>query len=143
MTATDNAGNTSAGKLSVIYKLSKFQEDSAAIAYSTGWTRQTLSGANGGSGDYATVAGKTATLTFTGIQVAWMSTEGSSRGSASVKLDSGTANTINTHATSTEAAHIVDVVTTSSGGAHKLVVKVLGTSGHPRIDIDAFVVLSD
>jgi hypothetical protein len=143
MTATDNAGNTSAGKLSVIYKLSKFQEDSAAIAYSTGWTRQTLSGANGGSVDYATVAGKTATLTFTGIQVAWMSTEGSSRGSASVKLDSGTANTINTHATSTEAAHIVDVVTTSSGGAHKLVVKVLGTSGHPRIDIDAFVVLSD
>src|SRR5439155_3085200 len=63
-----------------------------------GWTRQTLSGANGGSVDFATLKGKTATLTFTGFQVAWMSTQGPTRGSATVKLDSGTAATINTNA---------------------------------------------
>jgi hypothetical protein len=36
----------------------------------------------------------------------------------------------------------VDVVTAAANGSHKLVVTVLGTAGHPRIDVDAFVVLS-
>ena len=142
-TATDNAGNTSAAKQGVVYKLSLFQENNAAIKYTTpGWTRQTLSGANGGSVDFATLKGKTATLTFTGFQVAWMSTQGPTRGSATVKLDAGSLVTINTNTSSAHAAHIVDVVTAAAQGAHKLVVNVLGTAGHPRIDVDAFVVLS-
>jgi hypothetical protein len=142
VTATDNAGNTSAAKAGVVYKLSLFQENATAVKYSTGWTRQTLAGANGGSVDFATVKGKTATLTFTGFQVAWMSTQGPTRGSATVKLDSGTAATINTNASSAHAAEVVDVVTAAANGSHKLVVNVLGTSGHPRIDVDGFIVLS-
>jgi Pro-kumamolisin, activation domain len=141
-TATDNAGNVSTAKAGIVYKLSLFQENASAIKYSTGWTRQTLSGANGGSVDFATVKGKTATLTFSGFQVAWMSTQGPTRGSATVKLDSGTAATINTNTSSPKTAEIVDVVTAAANGSHKLVVNVLGTSGHPRIDVDAFVVLS-
>ncbi len=141
VTATDNAGNTSAVRPGATYTLSQFQENSSAIKYSAGWTRQALAGANGGSVDFASTAGRTATLSFTGFQVAWMSTEGSTRGSATVKLDSGTAATISTHASSTKTAQIVDVVGAASG-AHKLVVKVLGTAGHPRVDIDAFVVLA-
>ena len=66
----------------------------------------------------------------------------STRGSAPVKLDSGTAATINTHTTSPKTAEIVDVVTAAANGSHKLLVNVLGTSGHPRIDVDAFIVLS-
>ncbi len=143
VTATDNAGNTSAAKQGVVYKLSLVQENASAIKYTTpGWTRQTLSGANGGSVDFATVKGKTATLTFTGFQVAWMSTQGPTRGSATVKLDSGTAATINTNTSSPHAAEVVDVVTAAANGSHKLVVNVLGTAGHPRIDVDAFIVLS-
>jgi Pro-kumamolisin, activation domain len=142
VTATDNAGNTSAARAGIVYKLSLFQENASAVKYSTGWTRQTLNGANGGSVDFATVKGKTATLTFTGFQVAWMSTQGPTRGSATVKLDSGTAATINTNTSSPKTAEIVDVVTAAANGSHKLVVNVLGTAGHPRIDVDAFVVLS-
>lgn len=143
VTATDNAGNTSAVKQGVVYKLSLVQENASAIKYTTpGWTRQTLTGANGGSVDFATVKGKTATLTFTGFQVAWMSTQGPTRGSATVKLDSGTAATINTNTASPHAAEVVDVVTAAAQGSHKLVVNVLGTAGHPRIDVDAFIVLS-
>ena len=126
----------------MVYKLSLFQENASAVAYSAGWTRQTLAGANGGSVDFATVKGKTATLTFTGFQVGWMSTQGPTRGSATVKLDSGTAATINTNTASPHAAEMVDVVTAAAQGSHKLVVNVLGTAGHTRIDVDAFVVLS-
>jgi hypothetical protein len=141
VTATDNAGNTSAAAVGQVYKLIAVQENKSAITYSTGWTRQKLTGSYEGYVDYATAAGKTATLSFTGIQAAWVSTDGPTRGSASVKLGSGTAKTINTHTTSVKTAHVVDVVTTTEG-AHKLVVKVLGTSGHPRVDVDAFIVLS-
>ncbi|HET7247452.1 MAG TPA: hypothetical protein VFJ07_21760 [Streptosporangiaceae bacterium] len=130
------------GRFSSPEELSLFQENASAVTYSAGWTRQTLSGANGGSVDFATVAGKTATLTFTGFQAAWMSTQGPARGSATVKLDSGTAATISTNASSPKTAQIVDVVTAAANGSHKLVVTVLGTPGHPRIDVDAFVVLS-
>jgi hypothetical protein len=141
VTGTDNAGNTSAGKSGSTYTLSLYQENSTKIKYSTGWTRQKLTGANGGYVKYATAAGKTATLTFTGIQAAWLSTEGPTRGSASVKLGSGSSTTISTHTSSPKTAEIVDVVKGASG-SHTLVVKVLGTSGHPRVDIDAFIVLA-
>jgi hypothetical protein len=72
-----------------------------------------------------------------------MSTEGTAYGSATAQLDTNTPSTINTNASSTKTAEIVDVVTPPAGpGAHHLVIKVLGTSGHPRIDVDAFVILS-
>jgi hypothetical protein len=141
VTGTDNAGNTSAAKAGSTYTLSLYQENSTKIKYSTGWKRQTLSGASGGSVEYASTKGKTATLSFTGVQAAWVSTLGPTRGSASIKLDSGSTATINTHASSPKTAQIVDVVAGASG-SHKLVVTVLGTSGHPRIDIDAFIVLA-
>ena len=35
VTATDNAGNTSAAKQGIVYKLSLFQENASAIKYST------------------------------------------------------------------------------------------------------------
>jgi Pro-kumamolisin, activation domain len=141
VSATDNAGNTSALKAGVTYKLSLVQENAATVKYTTGWVRQKLTGASGQYVEYASLKGKTATLSFTGFQVGWMSTQGPTRGSATVKLDSGTAATINTHTTAINTAYVVDVVTTTNA-AHKLVIDVLGTAGHPRIDIDAFIVLS-
>jgi hypothetical protein len=141
VTATDNAGNTSAAQAGNAYTLTLLQENASTVAYSSGWTRQAVSGANGGDVDYATVAGKTATLSFSGKSVAWMTTEGSNRGSASVSINGGTAKTVSTNASSTKPAEIVDVVKGKSG-TNKLVIKVLGTSGKPRVDVDAFVVLS-
>ncbi len=143
VTATDNAGNTSAAGLGSTYTLSAFQENSKAIKYSAGWKRQKLAGAYGGSVDSATAAGKTATLTFTGVQVAWVSTLGGTRGSARVSLNGGASTIISAHANSTNTAEIVDTVLAPTGnGKKKLVVKVLGTAKHPRVDIDAFIVLA-
>jgi Pro-kumamolisin, activation domain len=141
VTATDKAGNTSAATAGNTYTLTLLQENNKAIKYSAGWKRLKLSGASGGFVDYATAAGKTATLSFSGVQAAWVSTLNTNRGSASVKLGTGAATTISTHATSYKTAQIVDLIGTTAG-SHKLVVKVLGTSGHPRVDIDAFIILA-
>ena len=141
VSATDRAGNTSAAAAGKTYTLTLVQENASAISYSGGWTRQAVTGANGGDVEYATAAGKTATLSFTGTAVAWMTTEASNRGSATVSLDGKTAKTVSTTSTATKPAEIVDVAKGTSG-SHTLVIKVVGTSGHPRVDVDAFVVLS-
>jgi kumamolisin len=138
--ATDNAGNTSAYTTAAAFTLSLYQENSAAVKYSTGWTRHLLSGSSGGSVDFTQTAGATATLTFTGAQVAWVSTLGSTRGAATVTLDAGPAKTVNTHAINNTTADVVFTVTAAEA-THKLVIKNSATSGSPRIDVDAFVVI--
>jgi len=138
--ATDNAGNVSGFTAGTTFTLSAFQETASAITYSSGWTKQALAGSYGGSVKFATVAGKTAKFSFTGSQVAWVSTLGTNRGSATAKLDGGSATTVNTHGTALKTAMVVYTKTVAAG-AHSLLLNVLGTSGHPRVDVDAFLVI--
>jgi hypothetical protein len=86
------------------------------------------------------VAGKTATFSFTGSQVAWGSTINTDRGSATVKIDSGTPATVSTHGTSLKTAQVVFVKKVSNA-AHTLLLTNLGTSGSPRVDVDVFLVI--
>jgi hypothetical protein len=113
---------------------------SVCTADTTGWTHQAVTGAYGGSVDFATVSGKKATFSFTGKQVAWVSTIASNRGSAKASLDGGAATTVNKHGTATKPAMVV-YTATKTAGTHSLVVNVLGTAGHPRVDVDAFLVI--
>lgn len=138
--AIDNAGNASGFIAGSKFTLTAYQETSKAITYTTGWTHQAVTGAYGGSVKFATVAGKKATFSFTGKQVAWVSTIASNRGSATASLDGGAATTVNTHGTATNPARVV-YTATKAAGTHSLVVKVLGTAGHPRVDVDAFLVI--
>ena len=141
VSATDNAGNTSAYQAGVTYTMTLVQENASSIKYSAGWKRQKLTGSSGGYVDYASLNGKTATLKYTGYQVAWVTTTGSTRGSATVQLDTAKAATISTHSATTKTADMIDVLQKVEG-AHTLVITVLGTSGNPRVDVDAFVILS-
>ena len=138
--ATDNAGNASGFAVGPKFTLTAYQETSSAIAYSSGWTLQALPGAYGGKVKYAIIAGKTAKFSFNGAQVAWVSTIGTNRGSATVSIDGGAATIISTHGTSLKTAMVVFTKTVTAG-AHSLLLKVLGTSGHPRVDVDAFLVI--
>jgi hypothetical protein len=138
--ATDNAGNVSGFTTGSAFTLSAVQETASAITYSSGWTKQTLTGSYGGSVKFATLAGKTAKFSFTGSQVAWVSTIGSNRGSATLSLDGGSAATVSTNGSTLQAARVVFIKTAASG-THSLLLKVLGTSGHPRVDVDAFLVI--
>src|SRR4029078_12983152 len=91
--AFDNAGNFSGYSFSSQFGLHAYQEASEKIVYSGGWTREALSGAYGGQVEFATKANKTATFSFSGSQVAWVSTQRATRGPATVSLDEGTCST--------------------------------------------------
>lgn len=140
-TATDLAGNVSAPRAGTTKRVTVLQEAATALTYSSGWTTVSQVGASGGKVKKATLAGKTAKLTFTGTQFAWMTTRGSTHGAATVKFDAGVPVTIGTNATTTQAAYVTGV-RTGPAATHSYTVKVTGTAGHPRVDVDGFVVIS-
>ena len=141
VSATDNAGNASSFAAGSQFTLTAFTTSASAITYSSGWTTATLAGSFSGTVHFTKTVGKKATLSFTGSQVEWVSTLGAVHGSAAVALDGGTPVTVNTHAATGTTRDGVFVATASSG-AHTLVVTNKATSGRPRIDVDAFVIIS-
>ena len=140
--ATDGAGNTSAFTTNATRTYNLYEENDASIAYSTGWTLVGNSAAVGGKSKYSTTANNKATFTFTGKQVGWVSFKSAGRGTASVKLGSAAAKNVNTHATNAVQRRLVYVSSVTGTGSKTLVVTNQATSGSPRIDVDAFVVLA-
>ena len=49
---------------------------------------------------------------------------------------------MNTNATTTQTALIAEVQFAASG-SHTYQVKALGTAGHPMVDVDGFVIISN
>jgi hypothetical protein len=138
--AKDKAGNASGFTAGSKFTLTALQETASAITYTTGWTRQALTGSYGGSVKFATLPGKKAALSFSGSQVAWVSTIGSNRGSATASLDGGTAATVSTNGAALKTAMVVYAKTVAAG-THSLLLNVLGTAGHPRVDVDGFLII--
>lgn len=139
--AMDRAGNWSGWAYGPRFTTSTYQESSGAISYSGAWRRVSLSGASGGYVKYCAVAGSTAKFAFTGRNVAWVAHKSASRGSARVYVDGGYVTTVSLRSAATYTRRVVFTRGWASSGFHTLQVRVVGTEGHPRVDIDAFAVL--
>lgn len=136
---SDNVGSTVTGPSD---RIGIFQNSSPSIAYAGRWTRGArVSGASGGSVNLTTQAGASATLHFTGRQVAWVGSRSATRGRASVYIDGHLVRTIDLHSTATYRRQIVFVRTFSSSAAHTIRIVCQGTAGRPAIDVDALLVL--
>ena len=138
--ARDKAGNLSAWKYSDKEHVLRYQDASPSITYSSSWHVQSISSAYGGTLHYASIAGRTATIRFYGQSVAWVAPESLGRGAAWIEVD-GT-HVANVSQYGPAAARIVQFSRSwTTVGWHTLKIKVVGTSGHPRIDVDAILVL--
>jgi uncharacterized delta-60 repeat protein len=140
--ATDDNGNTSAWRYGQRFALDAHQENSSSIAYAKAWRSEASNVASGGGLRYATVKGAKATFSFTGTDVAWVSPKSKTRGKAAVFLDGTKVATVDLFSRGTLSRQVVF----SKGGLdptveHTLEVVALGTARHPRVDVDAFVVL--
>jgi len=137
--ATDGAGNTSSWVYGTYFSPQLSQETSSAIAYSGTWTSVATSYASGGTLKSSTAAGASATYTFSGASVAWVGYRGPNRGSASVYLDGVLRATVNLYAAAWYSKQIVYTANWGVNGTHTIKIVNLATSGHPQIDVDAFV----
>jgi beta-N-acetylhexosaminidase len=137
--ATDGAGNTSSFVYGAPFEPLLSEQTSRAITYHGTWTPVANSYASGGTLRYSTAAGASASYTFTGTSVSWVAYRGANRGEAAVYVDGLYRATVNLHSTTYWARQIVYAVSWPTSGTHTLKIVNLGTSGHSRIDVDAFV----
>ena len=84
---TDTAGNVSPWVTTPSFVTSRSQESSVGIVYSGPWALASSITYSGGKARWSTAAGASATFSFTGEGVAWVSSKGPTRGAAQVLID--------------------------------------------------------
>lgn len=140
--ARDGAGNWSPWAEGVTLKAALRQERNAAIAYTGEWPLTSVSGSWGGYVKRGKAAGATASTSFTGRSIGWVSTKGPKRGQARIYVDGVLEAAIDLYAASKTARRIVWQRSWSSTRTHTVQIRVVGTTNRPGIDVDAFVLLA-
>ena len=141
VTATDRAGNVGLPAESAPMSITMVQESASGVRYSAGWRKVASINALGGTLRYSTLTGSTATFRFTGSAIGFVGPLGPARGVANVLIDGVAAGAINEYAKLGRSRQVV-YSRTVAPGAHTVTIKLVGTAGHPRVDLDAFVVLN-
>jgi hypothetical protein len=117
-----------------------YQQGSAV--FTGAWPTQFNSVFSGGSARYASVAGRYATFTATSARsIGFVTTKATTRGSFRVYVDGHLRATISAYSLVTRFRQLVFSYSWATPGTHKIRIVVLGTAHHPRVDVDAFVVL--
>jgi hypothetical protein len=137
--AIDRAGNVGGWAYGTTFRVSAYQETSTAIHYHGTWHTGSTTAYWGGHDRYTTATGAYATFTFTGRSFAWVNATSVSRGSAKVYVNGIYVATVNLHASSATYRKVVFAKSWSTSARRTITIKCVGTSGHPRIDIDALV----
>jgi GH25 family lysozyme M1 (1,4-beta-N-acetylmuramidase) len=135
--ATDGAGNTSAWAYGPSFKPLLAQQ--AAATYGGTWATGIFGSASGGTLAATSNKGAWAQYTFSGRSISWVSYRGPTRGSAAVYVVGKWRATINLNAAPYAAKQVVYATSWAANGKHTIRIVCLGTAGHPRIDVDAFV----
>jgi hypothetical protein len=141
VTTRDRAGNVSIPATSAPFDLAAAQESSAAIAYSGTWTYATSSSYMAGHLRHARSSSARATYRFTGRAIYLVTTTAPSRGNVQVWIDGVYRQTLHLYSSGTITRRVMYRTGWSSSGTHRIQLRVLGTSGHPQVDIDAFLVI--
>jgi beta-N-acetylhexosaminidase len=137
--AADGAGNTSSWAYGATEEPLLTQQYATSVTYGGTWTVGYSSGYSGGTTRHATAAGAWASWTFTGSSVGWVSAVGPGRGSAKVYIDGVYQRTVSLYASTTALRRIAFAASWPSQATHTIRIVVVGTAGHPRVDVDGLV----
>ena len=140
--AADGVGNTSEWVPGARGATLLTEQTSSSVVYSGTWKSAANRYASGGTLNYTTRKGASATYTFTGSGVAWVAYRGPDRGSARVYVDGVYKKSISLYAKTYSAKQVVFAFNWGSTGKRKITIVAAGTAGRPRVDVDAFVRLT-
>jgi hypothetical protein len=136
--ARDNDGNVSPYSYSLSFKTISTSESGAAMKYTRSWPLSSSTAYIGGKAKYSKVTGATATLTFKGNRVAWLSQKGPTSGVARVYVDGKLKATVNLYSATTINKQVVWQYAWTAVTTRTVRVVVVGTAGHPKVLIDQF-----
>ncbi len=139
--ARDAASNVSTWMANDPLSSVLLQDTSSSIQRSSSWWRSRITTMSGGSSLTSGTRGQWFSRMFTGGGIAWVSTLGPTRGKADVYVDGVKVTTVDLNRTSVHYRRVAFTRSWLTSGSHTIKVVVLGTSGHPRVDLDALLVL--
>jgi hypothetical protein len=136
--AFDRAGNNDDVEFLPSSTFAAIQSGTALHYYKT-WSTASSSNYLGGSTRYQSSLGAYVSYTFTGQAIAFVSTKGPTRGKFEVYIDGVKKATVDLYAAGTHYRQVVYQTSWASPGTHTIKIRVLGTSGRPRVDFDGFL----
>ena len=113
-------------------------DDNAATYTGGPWTHSTGAAFMFGSDIHAVKAGAAASITYTGKTFGWVSELGPGRGSAKVYQDGVLKATVSLYAAANTGPQVVWSNWFANSATHTIKIVVVGTAGHPRVDVDGF-----
>ncbi len=137
--ARDVAGNVNASAGSA--RPAIYQDGTSYSSYHGTWTTSRSTSAIGGTTRFATKTGASATFRFTGRAVALVAPLSPIRGRVKVYVDSVYVTTVTLTSTSGHSRQVVFERAWTTSGAHTMTLIANGPSGHPRVDIDAWMII--
>jgi beta-glucanase (GH16 family) len=136
--AVDAAGNVGAWSYGSPRSIHARSQANVAVRYGGAWSTSTSSMWWGGSARSSSRAGSTAKFTFTGKGVSWVAARGAGRGKANVYVNGVLRATVDLYASTTLKQRVVWSANYTTTATRTVTIKVLGTSGRPRVDVDGF-----
>ena len=139
--ARDKAGNLGSFVGSSTWYPNLRQQNDASVTYTGTWGGASSTSHSGTWVKHSSAAGATATYTFKGRAVAWLTTLRPTNGEVQVWVDGVLAATVDTYAATTTYRRAVFSRSWSTYASHTIKLVVVGTAGHPRAELDAFEVV--
>lgn len=139
--AVNDLGVPSAIRYGPTFRAISYSEAASAVNFSSGWGTTSSSDFVGGAAKYSVRTNASASLTFVGNKVAWLSQLGPTMGSARVYIDGRLVRTVNLNSATKVVRKLVFLQNFSSSGTHTIRIVVAGTSGNPRVYVDQIFVL--
>lgn len=137
--AVDKAGNV--GAWSTTADTTPLLRQEASFAFVGPWSTAASASYSGGAVKYSSTIGASATFTFTGRAVAFVTTEAASRGQVKIYVDGTLIAWPSTYAATTAYRMQLWSYGWATSAQHTVKLVVVGTVGHPRIDVDAMAIL--
>jgi hypothetical protein len=139
--ARDAVGHAAASPRTARRSYSLVQESSSAIRYSGTWRRATSDHFSGGAVRAAMQAGASASYTFTGRGIAFVTTTAPTRGKVRVYVNGTRLATLDLYRSVYGCRTVAWAKTWSTSAKRTIRIVVVGTPGRARVDLDAFVVV--
>ncbi len=139
--ARDVLGNLGAQADAPTTTATLLQDGTSLAKYAGSWSTVSSSSASNGKLHTTTRAGASVEFRTTARAIAVVGRKGPGRGQAKVYVDGVYVQTIDLYRTSIQSRVVVFAKSWSTAGVHTVKVVAVGTTGRPRVDIDAFVIL--
>jgi hypothetical protein len=134
----DYAGNVGAWRYGNTVRFRRFEDDSAKVKYSISWHTTVDGPWWDGVAQQSWKSGSWARFTITGRSFAWIGLRAPDRGRAAIYVNGAYVTTVDLYAASQQPWAIAWSKTWAISATRTIEIRVLGTPGRPKIEVDGF-----